>query len=157
MSRMTSAILFQLSTGESKMRVLQDSNTPLQSTDHEGFACNLTDLWINPLYPHLALMVWTLAVAVEMAGWKLNVHVQLDMLVPLTMKPVVFWQTLVIWTRSIVTTPRFKVSSWLGQLFCDFFIWTPTGYKLEWIHPDVHFWKKLEKQLTSFLVGNVLP
>lgn len=55
MSRMTSAILFQLSTGESKMRVLQDSNTPLQSTDHEGFACNLTDLWINPLYPHLGV------------------------------------------------------------------------------------------------------
>ena len=44
-----------------------------------------------------------------------------------------------------------------GQLFCDFFVWTPTVYKVERIYPDVHFWEKSEKRLTSFFVANVLP
>ena len=44
-----------------------------------------------------------------------------------------------------------------GRLFCDFFIWTPVGYKIERLYPDIRFCEKLEKKLTSFYVTKVLP
>ena len=33
--------------------VTRQQHTDLMSVEHEGFACSLTGLWINPLYPHI--------------------------------------------------------------------------------------------------------
>ena len=35
--------------------VARDQYTNLLSAEHDNFTCNLTGLWINPLYPHLGV------------------------------------------------------------------------------------------------------
>ena len=134
--------------------------TNVMSTKHDNFACNLTGLWVSPLYPHLGAS----PDGVTTCGCHGDGLVEIKC--PFSARHA---NSLSSQTCGFLTEAGFldrkhryytQVQGQLmitDQLFCDFFIWTPLVHKVERIYPDVRFWETLEKKLTSFFVTNVLP
>ena len=142
--------------------IARQQYTSVMSTKHEGFTCSLTGLCVNPLYPHMGVS----------PDGMTNCHCCgdgiLEIKCPFSAKHI-DPSSLTSSTCAFLTSTGYlnhkhryytQVQGQLmvtGRLFCDFFIWTPVGYKIERLYPDVHFCEKLEKKLTSFYVTKVLP
>ena len=132
----------------------------MMSAGHEGFTCNLSGLWINPLYPYFGVSPDGITTCSCCGDGLLEIKCPFSARHPGSLNN----ETCAFLTDSGFLSQKHRYYTQVqgqlmvsGQLFCDLFIWTPTVYKVERIHPDVHFWKKLEKRLTSFFVVNVLP
>ena len=140
----------------------REQYTTVMSTRHNAFTCSLTGLWINPLYPHMGVSPDGITDCQCCGEGILEIkcphsarHVDPNSLTSTTC-------AFLTSTGCLNHKHRYytQVQGQLmvtGRLFCDFLIWTPVGYKIERVYPDVHFWEKLEKKLTSFYVINVLP
>ena len=140
--------------------VARQQYTTMMSAGHEGFTCNLSGLWINPLYPHFGVSPDGITTCSCCGDGLLEIKCPFSARHAGSLNN----ETCAFLTDSGYLSRKHRYYTQVqgqlmvsGQLFCDFFIWTPTVYKVERIHPDVHFWEKLEKRLTSFFVANVLP
>ena len=130
--------------------------TTVMSTRHKAFTCSLTGLWVSPLYPHIGVSPDGVTNC-QCCGDGI-----LEIKCPHSARhtdP----NSLTSTTCAFLTSASYlnhkhryytQVQGQLmvtGRLFCDFFIWTPVGYKIERVYPDVHFWEKLEKKLTPLI------
>ena len=132
--------------------VARQQYTTMMSAGHEGFTCNLSGLWINPLYLGVSPDGITTC---SCCGDGL-----LEIKCPFLARHAGSFnnKTCAFLTESGYLSRKHRyytqVQGWLmvsGQLFYDFFIWTPTVYKVEWIHPDV------QRNWNIIFVANVLP
>ena len=136
--------------------------TTVMSTRHKAFTCSLTGLWVSPLYPHIGVSPDGVTNCQCCGDGILEIkcphsarHTDPDSLTSTTCAFLTSAGYLNHKHRYYTQVQGQLMVT--GRLFCDFFIWTPVGYKMERVYPDVHFWEKLEKKLTSFYVINVLP
>ena len=146
-------VMFQ--RGVENENVARQLYTNVMSTKHDNFTCNLTGLWVSPLYPHLGAS----PDGVTACGCHGDGLVEIKC--PFSARHA---NSLSSQTCGFLTEAGFldrkhhyytQVQGQLmitGRLFCDFFIWTPLVHKVERIYPDVRFWETLEKKLTSFFV-----
>ena len=138
----------------------RDQYANLMSAEHDSFTCNLTGLWINPLYPHLGVSPDGVTSCSCHGQGVLEIKCQYSARNDdfLTNETCSFLTDVGYLNRKhryyTQIQGQFMIS---GPLFCDFFVWTPSVCKVERIYPDVRFWEKLEKQLSIFFVTNVLP
>ena len=145
---------------------IQNENTArekyatLLSTEHENFTCNLTGLWVNPLYPHLGVS------PDGVTSCSCHGDGLLEIKCPYSSRDTSFLNkdNCSFLTESGYLNRKHRYYTQVqgqlmvsGLLFCDFFVWTPSVCKVERVYPDVRFWEKLVKQLTLFFVTNVLP
>ena len=108
--------------------------TNVMSTKHDNFACNLTGLWVSPLYPHLGAS----SDGVTTCGCHGDGLVEIKC--PFSARHA---NSLSSQTCGFLTEAGFldhkhhyytQVQGQLmitDQLFCDYFIWTPLVHKVE--------------------------
>ena len=114
--------------------LVRQQYTTMMSAGHEGFTCNLSGLWINSLYPHFGVSPNGITTCSCCEDGLLEIKCPFlardagslnnETYAFLTDSSYLSWK------------PRYytQVQGQLmvgGQLFCDFFIWTPTVYKVE--------------------------
>ena len=149
-----------ISWGVQNENIARVQYTSIMSAEHDNFTCSLSGLWINPCYPHLGVSPDGVT-SCDCHGKGL-----LEIKCPYSARNAEFLsnETCCFLTDSGYLNKKHRYYTQIqgqlmisGQLFCDFFVWTPSVCKLERIYPSVRFWEKLEKQLTMFFVTNVLP
>ena len=122
------------------MRIFaRDQYASLMSTDHNNFTCNLTGLWINPLYPHLGVS------PDGVTSCSCQGQGVLEIKRPYSARNADF---LTNETCNFLTDAGYlnrkhhyytQIQGQLmtsGLLFCD---WTPSACKVKNVYPDVRF------------------
>ena len=120
--------------GLQKEQVIRQQYTDLMSTQHEGFACSLTGLWVSSSYPYLGVSPDSFATCICCGKGLLEIKCPFSAKdsSSINCKTCNFltdsgylnrkhWYYTQIQGQLLVT----------GQSFCDFFIWSSSSHKLE--------------------------
>ena len=127
--------------------VARQQYTDLMSAQHEGFACSLTGLWINPLYAHMGVSPDGCTTC-NCCGEGL-----LEIKCPFSAKDdtSINCKTCKFLTGTDYLNRKHRYYTQVqgqllvtGKSFCDFFIWTPSSHKLEQMYTCGRNWKKTD-------------